>query len=135
VKLIHGVHEDAMLVVHGLDTDRTRVTPSQKGHNASWNCYRAYRQKQAGPIPIPWHPGATGEACRTYSVEEDRGRGVVAAGSEDDRRTEDERAAHPGKRAEVFAEHADAEIGSERRLNVEEDAGTRSGNVVDAPIP
>lgn len=39
VELIDGIHEDAVLIVHRLNANRTRVTPSQKGHNASGNCY------------------------------------------------------------------------------------------------
>lgn len=67
--------------------------------------------------------------------EDDFGLGFVALGGEGDGRAEDERAAEPGEGAEVLAEEPDAEVGAEQGLDVEEDAGARGGNAVDAPVP
>lgn len=48
---------------------------------------------------------------------------------------EDERAADPGKGAEVLAEQFDTQKGAHCGLNVEEDAGTGGWDVVNAPVP
>ena len=59
----------------------------------------------------------------------------MAARGERDGRAEDECASEPGEGAEVLAEELDAEEGAESGLNVEEDAGARGGDAVDAPVP
>ncbi len=62
-------------------------------------------------------------------------RFVSSCGGEDDGGGNDEASANPGAGAEAIAEHEDAEDGAERRFDVEEDAGARSGNTMHAPVP
>src|SRR5579863_3634756 len=61
--------------------------------------------------------------------------GLVAARGQHDGGCQNETSAKPGIGAEVFAQEPDAEIGAEGRLDIEEDTGTRGGDVVDAPVP
>ena len=59
----------------------------------------------------------------------------MAARGEDDCRAQDERAARPGVGPQVFAEQLDSKPGAEGGLDVQEDPGTRCGNVMNAPVP
>jgi hypothetical protein len=54
---------------------------------------------------------------------------------QNDRGGENQTSSGPGERPEMLTEKLDSEDGAEGRLDVEEDAGTRCGYMVNPPVP
>lgn len=78
---------------------------------------------------------ASGRGTRLWLFRNVFGFVLVAGGGENHGGGEDECAAQPGVGAEFVAEQLDAEDGADGGFEVEEDSGSRGGDLMDAPVP
>ena len=142
-QFVQRVHQDAVLIVHGFDADDALVTPCQRAHNhLHTKCESEPRGRNS-----QWRYGGAGMRLwvdldvtsdvlpRCFLLQDHVGLGFVATAGQNDGRAENERPAEPGVRAEVFAEQLDAKVGTKGGFYVEENAGARGRNVMDAPVP